>query len=88
MKVLAICFPVADADMESFSRLVPEEAGALRRLKTDGTVTEAWSPGRPGAVLILDVDDLKAAQRVIDELPLVGAGLITTDLIPLLDIGL
>ena len=38
---------------------------------------------RPNGVLVLEVPDLAAAREVIDRLPLVAAGLIDFDLVPL-----
>ena len=48
-----------------------------------GILTEAWSPGRPGAVLILDVPDEAEAGRLVAQFPLVQAALISTELVPL-----
>jgi hypothetical protein len=83
MRVLVICRPAPGGDQGEFRRLVPGETAALRDLKAKGILAEAWSPGRPGAVLILDVPDEPAAARLVAEFPLVQAGLITTEFIPL-----
>jgi muconolactone delta-isomerase len=91
MRFLVICRPAAGGDQEEFKRLVPAETAALRDLKAKGTLTEAWSPGRPGAVLMLDVpgeDGAEAAARLVAEFPLVQAALITTEIIPLHPIDL
>jgi hypothetical protein len=83
MLVLVICRPVPDADQARFGKLLAEEFTALRDLKASSALTQAWSPGRPGAVLILDVSDLPAATSLTARLPLAAAGLITTEIIPL-----
>ncbi len=88
MPVLVICRPAASGDQEEFKRLVPGETAALRDLKAAGTLTDAWSPGRPGAVLMLDVHDADEAARLVAEFPLVQAALITTEIIPLHPIDL
>ncbi|HLN67952.1 MAG TPA: muconolactone Delta-isomerase family protein [Streptosporangiaceae bacterium] len=88
MRFLVICRPAAGADQDEFKRLVPAETAALREEKAKGTLTEAWSPGHPGAVLLLDVQDEPAAARLIAEFPLVQAALITTEIIPLHPIDL
>jgi muconolactone delta-isomerase len=88
MQVLVICRPVPGGDQDEFRRLVLGETAALRDLKAKGILTEAWSPGRPGAVLVLDVADVPAAARLVAEFPLVRAGLITTEFIPLNPINL
>jgi muconolactone delta-isomerase len=88
MRFLVICRPAAGGDQDEFKRLVPAETAALRDLKVKGTLTGAWSPGRPGAVLMLDVPDADEAARLVGVLPLVKAALITTEIIPLHPIDL
>jgi muconolactone delta-isomerase len=88
MQALVICRPVPAGDQDEFRRLVPDETAALRDLKTRGLLAQAWSPGRPGAVLLLEVPDEAAAAGIVAEFPLVQAGLITTETIPLHPIDL
>jgi muconolactone delta-isomerase len=88
MRFLVICRPAAGGDQDEFKRLVPAETAALRDLKAAGTLTDAWSPGRPGAVLALDVSDADEAARLVGALPLVKAALISTEIIPLHPIDL
>jgi muconolactone delta-isomerase len=88
MRFLVICRPAPDGDQDEFKRLVPGETAALRDLKAKGILTEAWSPGRPGAVLILDTADEAEAARLVAAFPLVQAALITTELIPMHPIDL
>ncbi|MBV9379774.1 MAG: hypothetical protein JOY82_19145 [Streptosporangiaceae bacterium] len=83
MLILVICRPAVGGDQAEFRRLVGGEMAALRELKTAGVLTGAWSPGRPGAVLMLDVPGEGEAARVADGLPLAQGGLITTEIIPL-----
>ena len=45
MQFLVICRPAEGGDQDEFRRLVPDETAALRKLKADGTLTAAWSPG-------------------------------------------
>jgi len=89
VKFLVICRPAAGGDPDEFSRLVPFETEAMREQKARGTLTDAWSPGHPGAVLMLQVADVEAAGQVLAGFPLVEAGLITTEVIPLhpVDLG-
>ena len=81
--ILVICRPAEDADQAEFCRLLPAEAAALRQLKNSGVLTAAWSPGRPGAVLMLDVPGEGEAARTVAALPLAKAGLISTEITPL-----
>jgi len=83
MLFLVICRQAEDADQAEFRRLVPAETAALRELKSSGVLTGAWSPGHPGAVLMLDAADEAEAARLTAGLPLAQAGLISTEVIPL-----
>ena len=55
MDVPVICRPRSAEEPMSvrWAELVPREADALRRLREDGLLRRAWSPGTPGAVLLL-----------------------------------
>ena len=88
MLMLVICRPVEGGDQDEFLRLVPGETAALRDLKARGTLIDAWSPGRPGAVLTLEVHDADEAGRIVADFPLVKAGQITAEIIPLRPIDL
>lgn len=88
MKFLVVCRPRAGASMDHFASLVPDEAAALRRLKARGTLVQAWSPGEPGAVLIVEADNQSNASSIIGELPLSAANLLDHELIALHDIEL
>jgi muconolactone delta-isomerase len=83
MNFLVICRAAPDRDTDAFVRLAADEGVVLRKLQADGILTNAWSPGGPGAVLMLDLPDQAAAERITGELPLAAAGLITTEVIPL-----
>jgi hypothetical protein len=83
MNFLVICRPAPDADETAFGRMLAAEIAAMRGMKAAGTLSQAWSPGRPGAVLILEAPDLASATSLAAGLPLAAAGLITTEIIPL-----
>jgi muconolactone delta-isomerase len=83
VQFLVICRPAEGGDPQDFKRLIPFETEVLRELKANGTLVDAWSPGHPGAVLILETADPDQAARILAELPLLEADLITTELIPL-----
>jgi muconolactone delta-isomerase len=74
--------------MDQFAALVPEEAEDLRRLKSQGTLVEAWSPGGPGAVLIIEASSEEEAHDAVAQLPLGVAGLMEFDLTPLHELGI
>ena len=88
MQFLVICRPAEGGDPEDFKRLVPFETEVLRDLKAEGALVDAWSPGRPGAVLVIESADADQAARIVAELPLLQADLIATEIIPLYPIDL
>jgi hypothetical protein len=83
MKILVICRPHPGVTLAEMSPYIPAETTALRELRATGQLDEAFSPGGPGAVLILESPDTAAAQRVTETLPLHRAGLIQTELLEL-----
>jgi muconolactone delta-isomerase len=88
VKFLVICRPRDGAPMDRFAALVPEEAEGLHRLRAQGILVEAWSPGGPGAVLIIEAPSDAEAEGVVARLPLTVAGLIDVELTPLHDLGI
>jgi len=59
------------------------ELRALWELYRDGAVREMYSPGSPGAVLIVESDSVVTAQRVLAQLPLIANEIMTLELIEL-----
>jgi hypothetical protein len=55
---------------------------ALKRLREQGVLLAAYSPGGPGAILMFD-DARGAVEGAIASLPLARAGLIDTEVIGL-----
>jgi muconolactone delta-isomerase len=88
MQFLVICRPDPGGDPEEFARLVPFETEKLRELAAAGTLTGAWTPGPPGAVLMLEAADEDEIASILATLPLVQADEITTEIIPLYAIDL
>jgi len=88
VQFLVICRPAAGGDPDEFKRLVPFETEVMREQKERGTLTGAWSPGHPGAVLMLEAADATAAAGILAGFPLVEAGLISTEIIPLYPVEL
>jgi hypothetical protein len=82
-KTLAICRVATGVDPKA--QIAPragEELAALRALRERGALLEAYSPGRPGAILVFAGDEQAAAQA-LDELPLYRAQLLEVELIAL-----
>ena len=83
MRVLAICRPAPGATPEQIAQHVREEGQRLEQLRAAGTLLDAYSPGSPGAVLVLEAADLEEARSFVGDLPLAAAGLIDAELIGL-----
>jgi hypothetical protein len=84
MKVLALGRDTAPADDPRFVEVRPAEAQRAWELYQADVIREIYfRADRPNGVLVLEVPDLVAAREAIDSLPLVAAGLIDFDLVPL-----
>jgi hypothetical protein len=60
---------------------------ALWQLYREGVVREMYSPGRPGAVLVLETADRQQAENAVAGLPLAMSGVIDFEVIELLPFG-
>jgi uncharacterized protein GlcG (DUF336 family) len=83
VKALVICRPSEGTDPKAVFGHIAEEARALEDWRDNGTLVEAYSPGGPGAILILEVQDVSEAEVSVAVLPLRKAGLIQTEVIGL-----
>lgn len=84
MKALLICRAAEGVDPTvQFAPYLADERAALLALSNSGTLLEAYTPGGPGAVLILNVARLADAETIAAELPLRAANLITVEVVAL-----
>ena len=84
MKVLALGRDTAPADNPRFAEVRPAEARRVWELYQADVFREMYfRADRPNGVLVLEVPGLAEAREAIDSLPLVAAGLIDFDLVPL-----
>jgi hypothetical protein len=84
MKLLAIMRAPDGADVRpAIARHARGELEALWRLYRDGVVREMYSPGAPGAVLILEAASAAQASATLSELPLLSEGIMTLEMIEL-----
>jgi hypothetical protein len=85
MKILAIEKEQPGAEPDHFQPFLKPEAARLWELYQDGLVREAYFHAeRHTAVLVLECADPEEARKVLQTLPLVEAGLIVFDLLPLI----
>ncbi len=84
MKILAIEEELPGTTDEDFKQLLKAEAVRAWQLYQAGVFRELYfRADQPAAVLMLECSDIEEASAVLSTLPLVEAGLITFDLIPL-----
>ena len=84
MKILAIEKEVPGLSPEDFKPHLTAEAARAWELYQAGVFRELYfRQDRPEAVLILECADVEEAEEILNTLPLVKAGLITFEIIPL-----
>ena len=84
MKVLALGRDVVAQDDPRFAELRPAEARRVWDLYQADVLREVYfRADSANGVLLFEVPDLAAARAAVDSLPLVAAGLIDFDLVPL-----
>ena len=84
MKILALEIEAQNVTAEQFEPHLKAEARRAWELYQSGVIRELYFRGdRSEAVLILECTDTQEAQHRLASLPLVVAGLIRFDLIPL-----
>ena len=84
MRILALEVEKPRATADDFQPFLTEEAKKVWQLYQDDFVREIYfRADRTSAVLVLECGDIDEAKQRLSELPLVSAGLIDFDLIPL-----
>jgi muconolactone delta-isomerase len=84
MKILALERELPGATAEAFQPLLKPEAARVWELTRSGILRESYfDRDRHTAVLVLECDDVEGARDVLSSLPMVAAGLIEFDIIPL-----
>ena len=82
MRILVICRPRPGVTRDDIAPHAAAELAELARLRAEGLLAEAWSPGGPGAVLIFEAER-EAVTAAVAALPLRAAGLIGAEIIEL-----
>ncbi len=84
MKILALESETVGVEPEQFGPHLKAEARRVWELYQTGAIRELYfRADRSEAVLILECADVRDAQQILESLPLVQAGLITFEVIPL-----
>jgi hypothetical protein len=85
MKVLAIGHAQPGIGWEDIAPYVGEEARSVWELYESDRVREFYlrAAHRPGVVLVFETDDVSEAERLVAALPIVEAGLLDFEVVPL-----
>lgn len=84
MKVLAISKRAPGATADRLADLAIEEAARVWALHCAGTIREIYfCAERPAAVAILECADSEEAREILATLPMVEAGVLEFDILPL-----
>lgn len=84
MKFLALERELSNATPQAFQPLLKAEARRVWELQQSGALREVYfNSDQHTAVLVLESSDRETTRQLLASLPLVQAGLITFDLIPL-----
>lgn len=84
MKILAILRPADGGDVRAaIAARAQEELGVLWNQYREGLVREIYSPGGPGAVLIVEARSRDSALSALGELPLLADKIMSLELIEL-----
>jgi hypothetical protein len=85
MKILAMEVETEGVKPEQFAPHLKAEARNVWELYQSGTIRELYfRADRSDAVLVLECEDAREAKEMLDTLPLVQAGLISFEIVPLI----
>jgi len=82
MNVLVICRPRPGVERADIAAHASAEMDALRELRAEGLLLEAYSPGGPGAILVIDAERAQV-DGIVSSLPLVRGDLVEPEVIEL-----
>lgn len=81
MKVVAIATRKQDAKPEDFAPHLDAEANAALSLYRDEFIREIYSrTDGKGAIVVLECNDVAHAERVLAQLPMIKAGLLSVEI--------
>jgi len=83
MKILAIEKEIEGAEWDNPEKLLEQEAQHVFQLYLSGSLREIYFSEDKNAVLILEANDRKTAETLLNDLPLVKSGMIKFDVLEL-----
>ena len=82
MKVFAIASAKPTLTPDELQKHMPNEVPATLKHYLDGTVEQMWFREGKGPIFLMNVESVEKAQASLDTLPLVAAGHMTYELMP------
>src|SRR5215470_4830344 len=82
MKVFAIASAKPTLTPDQLQKHMPKEVPATLKHYLDGTVEQFWFREKAGPIFLMNVQSVEQARATLDTLPLVAAGLMTYELMP------
>jgi hypothetical protein len=82
MKVFAIASAKAPLTPDQLQKHMPKEVPATLKHYLDGKIDQFWFREKAGPIFLMNVDSIEEAKAELDTLPLVQAGLMTYEFMP------
>jgi hypothetical protein len=82
MKVMAIASPKAALTPELLKPHMPKEVPHTLSLYLEGKIEQFWFREKAGPIFLMNVASVDEAKATLDTLPLVAAGLMSYELMP------
>lgn len=82
MKVFAIASAKPTLTPEQLQKYLPKEVPATLKHYLDGEIEQFWFREKDGPIFLMDVESIEEAKAELATLPLVAAGLMTYELMP------
>lgn len=84
MKIFAIANVPGSLTPEQLQPHMPAEVHATLKLDLDGKVEQFWFRDKAGPIFLMDAPSIEQARSTLDSLPLVAAGLMSYELLPVM----
>jgi hypothetical protein len=82
MKIFAIASAKSPLTPEQLQKYMPKEVPATLKHYLDGDVEQFWFREKAGPIFLMNADSVEQAKAKLDTLPLVAAGLMSYEFIP------
>ena len=82
MKVFAIGSFIKPPSDEERNEIMPKEVPATLKHYLDGKIEQFWFREKAGPIFLMNAESTEQAKAELDTLPLVAAGLMTYELMP------